>query len=61
MATLEIVVVGVLSHASIEEGPCQVVDGILLVLDGSRHNLGVEMVMKTVIQMRLHTIHQQQS
>jgi len=53
METLEIVVVGVLCHASIEKCPRQVVDGILFVLNGSRHDLGVEMVVKTVIKMRL--------
>ena len=58
MKTLEIVVVGILCHASIEERPCQVVDSVLLVLDGSRHNLGVEVIMKTMIKMRLNVMQQ---
>jgi len=56
---LEIVVVGILRHASIEERPREVVDGVLFVLDGSCYNLGVEVVVKAVIKMRLHTIQQQ--
>jgi len=52
---LQVVVVWILRHASIKERPRQVVDGVLFVLDGPSHNLGVEMVVKTVIKMRLFT------
>jgi len=53
--TLQVVVVRILSHASVEKRPRQVVNCILLVLNGPSHNLGVEMIMQKVIQMRLHT------
>src|SRR4029434_5025200 len=52
--SMQIVVVGVLRHAPVEEGPGQVVDGVLLVLDGLGDDLCVEVVMETVVQMRLH-------
>jgi len=52
---LQIVVVWILRHASIKERPRQVVDGVLFVLDGSSDNLGVEMIVQTVIKMRLFT------
>jgi len=47
--TLEIVVVRVLSHASIQECPRQVVDGVLFVLYGSSDDLGIEMIVQTMI------------
>jgi len=59
--TLQIVVVGILSHASVEERPRQVVNCILFVLDGPSHNLSIEMIVQTMIQMRLDTIRQQHS
>lgn len=52
--TLQVVVVGVLGHTAVEERPGQVVDGVLLVLHGLGDNLGVEVVMEAVIQVRLH-------
>lgn len=52
--TLQVVVVGVLRHAAVQEGPGEVVHGILLVLDGLGDDLGVEVVVHTVVQVRLH-------
>ena len=51
--TLQIVVVGVLRHAAVDEGPCQVVDCILLVLYRLGNHLGVEVVVETVVQVGL--------
>ena len=55
VCTLEVVVVGVLSHASVEERPGQVVHCILLVLNRLGHHLRVEMVVEAVIQMGLRS------
>lgn len=52
---VHVVVVGVLREASVEEGPGEVVDGILLVLDDARHRLRVEVVVQPLIQVRLHS------
>ena len=52
---LQVVVVGVLGHATVQEGPCQVVHSILFVLNRLRHNLGTEVVMQAVVQMALKT------
>ena len=54
IATLHVVVVGVLGHPPVEEGPCEIVHGVLFVLNGLCHNLGVEMVMKTMVEMTLY-------
>lgn len=51
---MQVVVVGVLGHTAVEEGPCQIVHGVLLVLHGLGDDLGVEMVMEAVVQVRLH-------
>ena len=51
--TLQIVVVRILGHPPIKEGPGDVVHSVLLVLDGFGHHLGIEMVVKEVVQMRL--------
>lgn len=51
--TLQIVVVWVLGHAAVQKRPCQVVHGILFVLHCLGDNLSVEMVVKTVVQVRL--------
>lgn len=51
---MQVVVVGVLGHTAVEEGPRQVVHGILLVLHGLCDNLCVEVVVEAVIQVRLH-------
>ena len=37
----------------VDEGPGEIIDGVLFVLDGFGDDFGVEMVMKAVIQMRL--------
>ena len=48
---LQVVVVWVLCHAAIDEGPGEVVDRILLVLNGLGHHLSVEMVVKKLVQV----------
>ena len=53
MFTLQVVVVGVLGHPPIDEGPCEVVNCILLVLNSLGHYLCVEVVMEEVVQVRL--------
>ena len=52
--TLQVIVVGVLGHAAVEERPGQVVHSILLVLHCLCDDLSVEVVMQTVVQVRLH-------
>lgn len=52
--TLQVVVIGVLRHAAVQEGPGEVVHSILLVLNGLGDDLGIEVVMHTVVQVRLH-------
>ena len=54
LLTLQVVVVWVLRHTAVEERPCQVVHSVLLVLHCLGDNLSVEVVMETVIQVRLH-------
>ena len=53
MCTLQVVVVWVLCHPSVDEGPCEIVHRILLVLYGLGHYLSVEVIMKEVVQMGL--------
>lgn len=52
--TLQVVVVGVLGHAAIQKCPCHVVYSILFVLHCLGDDLSIEMVVKTVVQVRLH-------
>ena len=52
--TLQVVVIGVLGHAAVQEGPGEVVHSVLLVLDGLGDDLGVEVVVHAVVQVRLH-------
>lgn len=52
--TLQVVVVGVLGHTPVQERPCQVVYSVLLVLHRLGDNLSIEVVMETVVQVRLH-------
>lgn len=52
--TLQVVIVGVLCHAAVQKGPGEVVHGVLLVLDGLGDNLCIEVVMHTVVQVRLY-------
>lgn len=54
LLTLQVVVVGVLGHPAVQEGPGQVVHGVLLVLDGLGDDLSVEVVVHAVVQVRLH-------
>ena len=51
--TLEVVVVWILCHSAVEEGPGEVVHGVLLVLDGLCHHLCIEVVVKEVVQVGL--------
>ncbi len=53
-ADLQVVVVGVLCQSAVEEGPCEVVNGILLAGDAAVDNLGHHVVMQEVVQMALH-------
>ena len=57
---LQVIVVGILSKAPVEEGPCEVVHGILLAGDGLVHNLSHHVVMQEVIQMTLHWVRLEQ-
>lgn len=52
--TLQVVVIGVLGHAAVQEGPGEVVHSVLLVLNGLGDDLGIEVVMHAVVQVRLH-------
>lgn len=52
--TLQVVVVGVLGHTTVEERPCEVVHGVLLVLHRLGDDLCVEVVVEAVVQVRLH-------
>ena len=53
MITLEVVVVRVLCHPAIEEGPGEVVHCILLVLYCLGYYLCTEVVMQEVVQVGL--------
>ena len=50
---LQVVVVRVLCHATVEEGPGEVVHSILLVLHRLGDYLGVEVVVEEVVQVGL--------
>lgn len=50
---MQVVVVGVKSHSAVEEGPGEVVNGILLVLNCLGHHFCIEVVMEEVIQVGL--------
>ena len=51
---LEVVVVRVLGHPTIQERPGKVIHGILLVLNSLGHNLSIEVVVEAMVQMRFH-------
>ena len=53
---LQVVVVGVLSQAPVEEGPGEVVHSILLAGDGLVHNLSHHVIMQEVVQVALHRV-----
>lgn len=57
---LQIIVVGVLSQAPVEEGPGEVVHSILLAGDGLVHNLSHHVVVQEVVQMTLHWVRLKQ-
>ena len=50
---MQVVVVGVKSHSAVEEGPGEVVNSILLVLNCLGHHFCIEVVMEEVIQVGL--------
>ena len=50
---LQVVVVWVLRHAAIEEGPGEVIHRVLLVLHRLGHYLSIEVVMQEVVQVGL--------
>jgi hypothetical protein len=50
---LQVIVVRILRHAPVQEGPRQVIHCVLLVLNSFGDNLGVKMVVQAVIQMAL--------
>jgi hypothetical protein len=52
--SLEAVIIGVLGHAAVKEGPGQEINGILLVSDGLGDNLGVKVIMEEEIKVRFH-------
>lgn len=52
--TLKIVVIGVLGHSAVKKSPSEVVHSILLVFHSLSDYLSVEVVMKTVVQMRFN-------
>lgn len=51
---MQVVVVGVLGHAAVKERPGEVIHGVLLVLHRLGDDLGVEVVVEAVVQVRLH-------
>ena len=53
-ADLQVVVVGVLSQPAVEEGPGEVVHGILLAGDGAVDDLSHHVVVQEVVQVALH-------
>ena len=53
---LQVVVVGILSQAPVEEGPSEVVHSILLAGDGLIHNLSHHVIMQEVVQVALHRV-----
>lgn len=54
LLTLQVVVVGVLGHPAVQEGPGEVIHRVLLVFYGLGDNLSVEVVVHAVVQVRLH-------
>ena len=53
-ADLQVVVIGVLCQSAVEEGPGEVVNGILLAGDAAVDNLGHHVVVQEVVQVALH-------
>ncbi|KAG5462685.1 MAG: LOW QUALITY PROTEIN: hypothetical protein BJ554DRAFT_4068 [Olpidium bornovanus] len=53
-SALQIIIVRILRHAPVEERPREVIDRVLLVLDRLRDDLGVEVVVQEVVEVRLH-------
>lgn len=51
LLTLQVVVVGVLGHPAVQEGPGEVIHRVLLVFYGLGDNLSVEVVVHAVVQV----------
>lgn len=51
---MQVVVVGVLGHTTVQECPSQVVHSVLFVLHRFGDNLRIEVVMETVVQVGFH-------
>lgn len=54
LLTLQVVVVGILRHPAVQEGPSEVIHCILLVFDGLGDDLGIEVVVHAVVQVGFH-------
>lgn len=52
--TLQVVIVGVLRHSSVQERPGQIIHSILFVFYSLGDNFSIEVVMHAVIQVRFH-------
>ena len=50
---LHVVIIWILSHPPVKEGPSEVVNSVLFIFNGFGDNLCVEMIMETVIKMTL--------
>ena len=57
---LQVIIVGVLSQAAVEEGPSEVVHRILLAGDGLVHDLSNHVIMQEVVQVALHRVRLKQ-
>ena len=53
LSSLQVIVVGVLCHPPVDEGPGQVINSVLLVLDRLGDNLSIEVIVEAVVQVRL--------
>ena len=53
--TLQVVIVWILCHASVEESPCEVVYSILFVLNSLCDYFSIEVIMYEVVKMGLDT------
>lgn len=51
---MQVVVVWVLGHTAVEEGPGQVVHSVLFILHRFSNNLSIEVVVEAVVQVRLY-------
>ena len=54
--TLQVVIVGVLRHASVQECPRQVINSILFVLNSLSNNFSTKVIVYEMIQVRLQEL-----